>query len=338
MPTQPGQPGNNPAPDLQELGDLATPWCLRVVVTLRIAELLDGQGGSADATTLAQAASCNPAALAAALGHLVTKGVFTSPGPDRFGLNDAARQLLHPAAHLGFDLDGIGGRMSYAWGTLPIYVRTGRSGYDQLNGLGFWDDLAAHPDVAAGFDDLMGMVGHGTPVPPPIAGGWAATGSVADVGGGTGAMLAEILKEHRGLRGTLIDLPGTIARAGPTFEQAGVADRVQLVAQSFFDPLPPGAGAYLLCKVLNDWPDAETVAILRRCAEAAAPSGGRVLVSGGVVADGSTPTMAIDMVVAGGRSVPLDEFRRQAAEAGLAVNAVHEDRGGNLVVECQPSR
>jgi len=330
--------------DLQALSDLCTPWCLRVAVTLGVAELLDGQGGSAAAGPIAEAAGCDAAALAGVLGHLVTKGIFahdgfSQEGQPRFALNDAARHLMHPAARLGLDLGGIGGRMSYAWATLPTYVRTGRSGYAEINGLGFWDDLAAHPDVAASFDDLMGLVGHGTPVPPPITGGWEAVGSVADVGGGTGAMLAEILKAHPGLRGLLIDLPGTVARSARSLEAAGVADRVERIGQSFFDPLPPGAEVYLLCKVLNDWPEPETVAILRRCAEAAgaAPGGGRVLVSGGVVPDGTAPMIAIDMVMAGGRSAPLAEFRRQAAEAGLTVTAVHEPRPGSLVVECRPA-
>ena len=36
----------------------------------------------------------------------------------------------------------------------------------------------------------------------------------------------------------------------------------ETVGQSFFDPLPAGADLYLLKSVLNDWPDAETDAIL----------------------------------------------------------------------------
>ena len=103
-----------------------------------------------------------------------------------------------------------------------------------------------------------------------------------DVGGGTGAMLAELLRGHPHLRGVLVDLPGAAARSQETFDAAGVADRVTVLAQSFFDPLPAGAEVYLLRKVLNDWPDQETVAILRRCAEAARPSG-TVVVIGGVV-------------------------------------------------------
>lgn len=61
-----------------------------------------------------------------------------------------------------------------------------------------------------------------------------------DVGGGTGAMLAEILRIRPELHGTLIDPPGAVARAAETFRAAGVADRVATVGQSFFDPLPAG--------------------------------------------------------------------------------------------------
>lgn len=52
-------------------------------------------------------------------------------------------------------------------------------------------------------------------------------------------------------------------------------------------------------KVLNDWPDRETEAILCRCAEAARP-GGRVVVMGGVAADDARRSLEIDMVVEAG--------------------------------------
>src|SRR5207245_3525887 len=120
---------------------------------------------------------------------------------------------------------GIGGRMAYAWGTLLTYVRTGAPAYHELFGLPFWEDLAAHPDIAASFDALMGPAGHGTPKPEfPITGGWESVRTVVDVGGGTGAMLAEILRARPEIHGTLVDLPGTVARSAETFAAAGVAD------------------------------------------------------------------------------------------------------------------
>jgi SAM-dependent methyltransferase len=225
--------------------------------------------------------------------------------------------------------------MAHAWVTLPTYVRTGRPGYHEIFGRPFWEDLAAHPDVAASFDALMGTAGHGTPDPHvEITGGWEPVRTVVDVGGGTGAMLAEILRARPALHGVLVDLPGTVERAAATFEAAGVAGRVTTVGQSFFDPLPAGADLYLLRKVLNDWPDRETVAILRRCAQAAGP-GGRVVALGGVRPDGVPQRLVIEMVLLGGRSNTLAEFRELARQAGLEVVAAGRQPSGSFVVECR---
>jgi 2,7-dihydroxy-5-methyl-1-naphthoate 7-O-methyltransferase len=318
--------------DLSTLTDLQTPWCVHVVATLRIAERL--APGPATVTGLAAAAGCDAGALHAVLGHLVSRGVFEEPAPGRFALNDAARQLLDASQFL--DLSGIGGRMAYVWSTLPAYVRTGRPGYQEVFGRPFWEDLAAHPELAAEFDALMGPAGHGTPDPEiEITGGWEPVRTVVDVGGGTGAMLAEILRARPAVRGILVDLPGTVARSSETFRAAGVADRVTTAGQSFFDPLPAGADLYLLKKVLNDWPDRETVAILRRCAEAARPAG-RVVVMGGVSPDDAPRTLVIEMVLVGGRTNTLAEFRELAREAGLEVVAAGAQRSGAYVVECRP--
>jgi hypothetical protein len=321
-----------PHVDLHALTDLRTPWCVHTVATLRIADRI--AAGAAEIHDLAAAAGCDAGALRCVLGHLVGKGVFEEPAPGRFALNDAARQLLGPSGFLS--LEGIGGRMAHAWSTLPTYVRTGRPGYAERFGLPFWDDLAANPDVAADFDALMGPAGHGTPDSAfDVEGGWDAVHTVVDVGGGTGAMLAEILRARPAMRGTLVDLPGTVARAGETFAAAGVADRATAVGQSFFDPLPAGADLYLLKKVLNDWPVAETEAILRRCAEAAAPDG-LVVVIGGVAPDGAPCQLTIEMVLLAGRTDTIAEFRDLARRAGLEVIAAERQERVGFVVQCRP--
>jgi 2,7-dihydroxy-5-methyl-1-naphthoate 7-O-methyltransferase len=318
--------------DLEALADLQTPWCIRVVATLRIVDHV--AAGITDIGDLAAAAGCDASALHHVLGYLVGRGVFTEPAPGRFALNDAARQLGEAAPFL--DLAGIGGRMAYAWTTLPSYVTTGRPDYDQLFGLPFWEDLAAHPGLAASFDALMGPAGHGAPDPGfDLTGGWDRVRTVVDVGGGTGAMLAEILRARPAIQGTLVDLPGTVARAAEVFEAAGVADRVTTAGQSFFDPLPAGADLYILKKVLNDWPDLQTTAILRRCADAARP-GGRVVVLGGVSPDQARPHLTVEMMLVGGRTNTVTEFRALAHDAGLDVIAAERQPTGTFVVECRP--
>jgi hypothetical protein len=257
--------------DLWALADLCTPWCLHVVATLGIAERIES--GTDELGELAAEAGCDAEVLHAVMGHLVDRGVFAEPELGRFALNDAARGLLDPGLRLALDLGGIGGRMAHAWATLPDYVRTGRPGYESVFGRPFWEDLDAHPEVAASFDALIGPAGHGAPDPDlPLERGWDSVRTVVDVGGGTGAMLAETLRARPGVRGTLVELPRTVARSAEIFAAAGVADRVTTSAQSFFDPLPAGADLYLLRGVLNDWPDEEAVAILRRCAEAVDPA------------------------------------------------------------------
>ena len=329
--TEEGAPGDD-AVDLGRMLDLATPWCLHVAATLRVAEHISaGRTGIAE---LAAATGCDRDALHAVLGHLVSKGVFTEESPGRFACNRAAEQLKGTSF---LDLDGIGGRMARTWGTLLDYVRTGQPAYQQVFGRPFWEDLAAHPQIAAEFDALMGPGGHGIPdFDIELSHGWDHIRTVVDVGGGTGAMLASLLRRHPHTKGILIDLPGTVARAGEIIDSFGVSSRVTVEPQSFFDPLPAGADLYLLKSVLNDWADEPTVAILRRCAEAARP-GGTVAILGGVSADETPRSLGIDMLVAGGKTSTLTQFTELARQAGLEIVAAHTQSSGRFVVECRPN-
>jgi hypothetical protein len=314
--------------DLEALLDLATPWCLRVAATLRVAEHI--AGGHDDIAGLAAVAGCDQDALHAVLGHLVAKGVFTEPSPGTFAVNGPAARL---AGTPFVDLNGIGGRMAHTWGTMLDYVRTGQPAYQRVYGRPFWEDLAAHPEIAAEFDALMGPAGHGLPdYDVELSGGWDAVRTVVDVGGGTGALLASLLRRHPAARGVLVDLPGTVARAGEIVTD--VADRVTIAGQSFFDPLPAGADLYLLKSVLNDWPDEPTVAILRRCAEAAREHTA-IAILGGVAPDQAPRSLGIDMLVAGGKTSPLAQFTELARQAGLAVAAARTQASGRFVVECR---
>ena len=322
------------AVDLEALSDLRTPWCLHVVVTLRVAEQL--AEGVSDIAALASAVGSDRHVLHAVMGHLANKHVFDETSPGHFALNDASRGLLEPGARLGLDLNGIGGRMAGAWSTLLSYVRTGTPAYAEVFGRPFWDDLDAHPAIAADFDALIGPAGHGVPDPHfDLADGWDDVRSIVDVGGGTGAMLAEVLRLRPAVRGTLVDLPHTVSRSRRIFRAADVADRVTVVGQSFFDPLPEGADLYLVRGVLNDWPDQDAVAILRRCADAARPSG-RIVIMKGLIANGARRVLEIEMVLLGGKIRTIGEMRDLADAAGLDVVARGLQPAGYLAMECRP--
>jgi 2,7-dihydroxy-5-methyl-1-naphthoate 7-O-methyltransferase len=320
------------AVNVWEMSDLSTPWSVHVAATLRIADHI--AAGTDRIEDLARTTGCDPYALHSLLGFLVAKGLFEEPEPGRFALNEPARQLLDPTTRVSLDLEDLGGRMAYAWTTLLKYVRTGASAYQDVFGLPFFEDLNANPKIAASFDALIGPQGHGIPSPDiTISGGWDSVRTVVDVGGGTGALLAEILKTHPHLSGILVDQPETVQRSAEIFQAAGVAGRVSEVGQSFFDPLPSGADLYLLKGILNDWPDREALAILRRCAEAAGASG-RVIVLGGILPEGSPKILTIEMVLLGGKHRTVSEFRELAREAGLQVTSAAQ-QPVYFVVECR---
>jgi hypothetical protein len=141
-------------------------------------------------------ATAHPYLLSKVLGHLVSKGVFRQPEPGRFALNGAARALLDPSLRRSLDLEGFGGRLAHAWSTLLTAVRTGRCGYHEVFGLSFWQDMEAHPELAASVDDSMRARSPARRPDPEVLlnGDWTGIATVVDVGGGTGELLAEILR------------------------------------------------------------------------------------------------------------------------------------------------
>jgi hypothetical protein len=305
-----------------------------VVATLRVADHIVAGKTQIEEIAAATGADCDY--LYRVMRHLAGKGVFEQPAPGNFALNDVSKGLLDEGMRMGLDLDGIGGRMALAWSSLLSAVRSGKPAYHEVFGRPFWEDLDAHPQIAESFNALMGVAGHGVPDANVLAdpADWASIHAVVDVGGGTGALLAEVLRAHPHVRGTLVDLPRVVARSDEVFRAAGVADRVTVVGQSFFDPLPAGADLYLLKSVLGDWPDREATAILMRCAEAARPNGRVVAFIQAGPGQEASPGLLM-MVLLGGKERSLAEFSELAREAGLEVRATGRQASGRVFVECR---
>jgi hypothetical protein len=162
---------------------------------------------------------------------------------------------------------------------------------------------------------------------------WSRFGTLVDLGGGRGTLLAAILTANPGTRGHLVDLAPTAVAARQTFHDAGLADRTEVTAGSFFDPLPPGADAYLLVDILHDWDDEQAHRILSRCVAAATPAS-RVLVVEPV--GGKHASTEIDLVMLtlyGGRERRVDEFRALAAPHGLVLDGVTTVSAGRSLLE-----
>jgi demethylspheroidene O-methyltransferase len=150
-----------------------------------------------------------------------------------------------------------------------------------------------------------------------------------DVGGGTGAFLAAVGATHPNLKLDLFDLPAVLQGAGQRLAQSGLSDRVTLHQGSFRDdPLPQGADAISLIRVLYDHDDS-TVRDLLRAVHAALPIGGRIIIaepmSGGAVPDRATDVYfaVYTMAMQTGRTRSSAEIAALLQENGFSTVCIH---------------
>jgi len=217
-----------------------------------------------------------------------------------------------------------------AWMGFPDSIRTGRNAFEQVHGCSSWEFNRRDPERAAIFDQFMQS--YQAMVTPPVTAAydWARFPVIADVGGGKGAQLVDILRAHPSCRGILLDQPHVVASATPH-------DRIERVGGSFFDRVPSGADAYILRSVIHDWGDAESVAILKTVHVAMRPESRAILIEQ-IIPEGPgyAFTKWVDlavMTIAGGQERTAAEYRHLLEEAGFEVEQIVPTSGPlNLII------
>lgn len=322
---------------LMELADMIAPMAVRAAATLRLADHI--AAGNTALDQLASAAGVPADPLRRLLRFLIARGVFTETEPDTYGLTELAGPLRgdHPARLRDrFDLHGPVGRGDLAFVHLLDSISTGGSCYERMYGRPFWDHLDSDPDQISRFAAMMAA--NATQVGIEQHHPWNQLRHVVDVGGGNGTVICQLLGTHPDLRGTVVELPSTAETARKTVAGAGFGDRCEIVPGSFFDPLPAGADVYLLCKVLHDWDDEQSVAILRRCAEAAGARG-RVLIVEAAHTGNAKSFSYLDLHMLayfGGRERTMSDYRELVAAAGLSIRSSAQGGWGTAILECGP--
>ncbi len=324
------------------MADLATPFAVRTAATLRVPDVVkDGPLPLAEIAHLCKA-EADP--LGRVLRFLVHHGMFTEPEPDVFGPNeasDALRSDLADGPQPWLDLDGAVGRADLAFVELIEQVRGHHPAYPAAFGRSFWEDLAHNPQLSDSFDSLMETKTYGIAPLIATAHDWSAYARIADVGGGKGVLLAEILRTSPQSRGILVDLIGPARNAADYLQEQGVAERAEVVTESFFDPLPVQADAAVICDVLGDWDDEDAIRILEHCRQAVEPDG-RVLIIE-LLPDKDRIALFTEMdlrmmIYVGGRLRDLDRTQQVAAAAGLTVEDFTPLDNGYAIIECRPER
>ena len=319
---------------LVEVINLGLLWhCLCAITRLEVPERL--AGGPLPVPELAAAVGADQDALRRVLRLVADHRIVTFEG-GRVGLTGRGRLLCrdHPAS-LSAAFATVG-NADVAHG-LTETLRTGRAAAPRVLGMPYWDYLAAHPDQQALFDQAMVQRAHLLSLACVPVLDWPASGTVADIAGGTGNLLAAVLWAAPGTRGILVDQPQVLEHARPFLERQGVADRCTLHPGDLFAP-PPPADWYLLASVLHDWDDTHAARILTALGRSAT-SDTRLRILEMLLPDDATPHRArmsdvlMLLMFDGARERTLAQYRDLLDATGWRLERVVSSPGPMSVIQ-----
>ena len=172
---------------------------------------------------LARTTSTHPETLYRLLRALASVGVFAERGDRRFELTPMGDYLRtdHPLSVRPIVMMLCGDYEWEAWGELSHSVRTGENAAVHALGVDVWEHRRR--DAAAGeiFDAAMRTLSRSNAPGEVAAYDFGRHHVIADIGGGTGAVLAEILAAYPGPRGILFDQPEVVAGAAAVLAGSG---------------------------------------------------------------------------------------------------------------------
>jgi hypothetical protein len=201
-----------------------------------------------------------------------------------------------------------------------LALQNGQPGFDQIHGCSAWEYIQSNPQQGTIFNAAMRDLSAAMTPAVTASYDWSKFPVIADIGGGIGAQLLNILGAHPSCRGILFDQLQVVG-------QATQHSRLERVAGSFLGEIPIKADAYLLRWVIHDWADDNAIAILENVKKASKPTV-RLVVVESVIPETAEFNMGkwmdLNMLAnsSGGRERTGAEFRKLFDQAGFALEQI----------------
>ena len=295
---------------------------MQTLARLRVPDLLES--GPLPLDQLATRTATQPEPLFRLLRAAMSLGLVEPAPDDGYALTPGGELLRSGAPGSVGNLSQLfcGDVVWRSWGELEWSVRTGTPAFEKLTGRSAFEHMNDDPEMSAIFTEAMAE-GVRTAAPGIVAScDVTGVGTLVDVGGGNGTLVAAFLAANLALRGILFDTAEGLGDA--TSVLGPVADRCETVAGDFFAAVPT-ADAHVCKSVIHDWDDDRSVTILRRIREAMPAHGTLFLVEPVLVPDVADLarqriTMMSDLnmlVCTGGKERTEAEFTALLEKAGL---------------------
>jgi hypothetical protein len=296
-----------------------------VATKLRIADIL--AGGEKHIDEIAQAADAHSPSLYRILRSLASLGVFTETRPRMFAntqLSDVLRVGIPGSMHDSMIFMGEPWHYNI-WANMLHSAKTGGTAWKETYGEDVFDWFAKNPEASEIFNGCMSELSAGA-APAIVAGyDFSSIETLADIAGGHGFLLSQILKANPNVKGILFDMEHVIAGADKMLSSFGVEARVEKVSGDFFAEVP-AADAYIMKHIIHDWDEERSIKILETI-HRAMKGNGKVLLAEMVIPDGNDPhpgkMLDLEMLTSpGGIERTADEYASLFERAGFKLNRI----------------
>jgi hypothetical protein len=311
---------------------------LYVAAKLGIADLLSQGPGTA--AELAAATGADEQSLYRILRALASVGVFSETEPHTFVNTPASETLRTDAPNsTRFFVMFVGEE--------PHWRNIGHTMYSVKTGKPCWEHVHGEPifpymfntnkEFGEIFNRSMISLSHQDIEPVMNAYDFSGVGTLADIAGGYGHLLAAILRKYSALKGILFELPQLLDGARGFLASSGVSDRLEFVSGDFGKEIPVRADVYMLKHIIHDWYDDTCTNILQNIRQHM-PDDGRVLIIDSVIPLGNEPHMKkildIEMLIApGGVERTAEEFDTLLNKSGFRLNRIIPTASPNSIIE-----
>ena len=305
---------------------------------LGIADLL--ADGPKPVSDLARATETDERSLYRLMRSLASVGAFEEVETKTFRNTPMTETLRSDAARSTRDLTIWMGEPEHwkVYGELLYSVRTGKPAWDHVHGEPVFPYLFnTNKELGEIFNRAMTSYSHQSIGPVLEAYDFSNAGTIADIAGGYGHLLAAVLAANPKATGVLFDLPAVLQGAPQMLDSYGVAERVELVEGDFFSEIPVKADIYMLKHIIHDWYDDNNQKILRNI-RANMPDDGKVLIIEVVVPEGNVPHFSkiidLEMLMApGGVERTPAEFEQLLNDSGFKLNRIIPTQGMMSIIE-----
>ncbi len=307
---------------------------LRTAVILGVAEQLTTEAKTVEQLSAALNTDCGR--LRRILRILASRGLFHCAENDVISLTPMAELLLedHPWSlrHAILMLTD----KTFWWPALEL-AETVRGGdaFHRLFGSAFYDYWAQQDQTNNVFHRGMYSMSRvenevlvrAYDFPPQV--------TVADIAGGYGNLLLNILRHNPTTKGILFDRAEVLA--GNILHHLNDNSRWSLIAGNFFETCP-SADIYVLKYIVMDWVSEKALQILKNCRKAM-PAQGKVLLLEPCIAaaDNDPGSYAVDLLLlssfAGGQVRTPDELNALFSAAGLKLNRIIRTESWLSIIE-----